>query len=189
MTKHNEESRRLEDRLSRLPGEIAPARDLWPEIEARIRAGEDRPRAPAHRYSWRHVAVAASVALVGIFVATLSYRDGDRPPAEEIVAHTVPQASTFGPGHVLGSDYQAARAGLADDLEQRLQALPPETRQTVLDNLATIRRAADEINAALGKDPANVLLQHQLLAAYQDELTVLANLQRAMERLPPRNEI
>jgi hypothetical protein len=59
----------------------------------------------------------------------------------------------------------------------------------VLQNLETIRQAMAEINAALGEDPANQFLQQQLLAAYQDELTVLANLQRVTERLSTRNEI
>jgi hypothetical protein len=129
------------------------------------------------------------VALVAVFAVSLDRGDDVRPQDDGAPGPAAPVASTFGPGHVLGSEYQAARAGLADDLERRLQALPPETRETVLENLETIRRAADEINAALGLDPANVLLQHQLLAAYQDELTVLANLRRITERLPTRNEI
>jgi hypothetical protein len=189
MTKPEDNSPRLDERLARLSAEIPPARDLWPEIAAQIRHGEQPRHARPRRYSWRFVAAAASVTLVAVFAATL-YRGDDAPlPQVGPVGPVAPVASTFGPGHVLGSEYQAARAGLADDLERRLQALPPETRDSVLENLATIRRAADEINAALGSDPANVLLQNQLLAAYQDELTVLANLQRVTERLPMRNEI
>lgn len=182
------ESRLLDERLGRLPGEIPPARDLWPEIAARIGAAEPR-RASPRPVPWRLLAAAASVGLIAVFVASLDRGDDSLSPQVVPAGATAPVASTFGPGHVLGSDYQAARAGLADDLERRLQALPPETRAAVLENLETIRRATEEINAALGQDPANAMLQHQLLAAYQDELTVLANLKRATERLPMRNEI
>lgn len=189
MTGRNDASRALDERLGKLPAEIPPARDLWPEIAARIRAPEERRPMPAPRARWQLPAVAASVALVAVLaVSQFRGRPPALPDAEPVIA-TVPVASAFGPGHELGSAYHAARAGLADDLEQRLDALPPETRESVRENLATIRRAAAEINAALGHDPANVLLQHQLLAAYQDELSVLANLQRVTGRLPTRNEL
>jgi hypothetical protein len=56
-------------------------------------------------------------------------------------------------------------------------------------NLDTIRRAAAEINTALGDDPANLFLQHQLLSVYQDELNVLGNIQRVTEPLSTRNDI
>jgi hypothetical protein len=175
----------LERRLRGLPAELPPARDLWAGIEARIRAGEAEQRPPASRPTWRPVALAASVALVAVLVTTLVRDRGPESPAPASVADT----ATFGPGHDLGSGYHAARAGLIDDLERRLDRLSPEARETVRENLATIRRAAAEIDAALAGDPANALLQQQLLAAYQDELTVLANMQRVTARLPIRNEI
>ncbi|HUG99523.1 MAG TPA: hypothetical protein VMQ83_10150 [Gammaproteobacteria bacterium] len=190
MTEHDEKSRLLDERLSKLPAEIPPGRDLWPEIAARIDAGRRRAHRPSRGASWwRPVLAAASVAVVAVLATNL--RRGDESPQPETVpaGPASPVAATFGPGHELGGGYLAARAGLTDDLERRLEALPPETRETVLENLATIRRATAEINAALGEDPANVLLQHQLLAAYQDELSVLANLQRVTGRLPMRNEL
>lgn len=190
MTERKDKSRRLDERLGKLPAEIPPARDLWPEIAARIRAPEEqRRRTSAPRSQWRLMAAAASVALIAVLVVSQFRGEPPVSPEAEPVIAVAPAASAFGPGHELGSAYLAARAGLADDLEQRLEALPPETRAIVRENLATIRRAAAEINAALGDDPANVLLQHQLLAAYQDELSVLANLQRVTERLPTRNEL
>lgn len=189
MTENDETSRPLDERLSKLPAEIPPGRDLWPEISARIDAGRSRAHRPARGAWWRPVLAAASVAVVAILATNL--QRGDESPQPETVpaGPAAPVAATFGPGHELGGGYLAARAGLTDDLERRLEALAPETRESVLENLATIRRATAEINAALGEDPANVLLQHQLLAAYQDELSVLANLQRVTGRLPQRNEL
>lgn len=185
MTHDDENTASLDERLRRLPREVAPARDLWPSIQARLHV-QQRP-APAARWSsWQMFAVAASVVMVAVLAASLYHRGGpgqpDERPREALV-------SPFGPGHQLGSAYQAARAGLADDLDRRLAALDPAARATVVENLETIRRAVAEINAALGEDPASVLLQHQLLAAYQDELSVLANLQRVTGCLPMRNEI
>lgn len=192
MTEHNDRSRRLDERLSKLPDEIPPSRDLWPEIAARIGDRDHRRpgpfRQPSRRPAWRPTAAAAAAVLVAV-VAVGLYRGGE--PRQEVgtAGPAVPMNSTFGPGHDLGSGYLAARAGLAGTLDQSLEALPPETRAIVRENLETIRRAAAEINAALGADPANVLLQQQLMSAYQDELSVLANLQRATERLPVRNEL
>lgn len=188
MTDQKERSQRLDERLGRLPAEIPPSRDLWPEIAARISGREARHPAPSRRLPWRPIAAAAAAVLVAVTAAGL-YRGGDPQPDGATAAPAVPMTSTFGPGHDLGSGYLAARAGLAGNLEQSLEALPPETRAIVRENLETIRRAAAEINAALGTDPANVLLQQQLMSAYQDELSVLANLQRATERLPVRNEL
>jgi hypothetical protein len=196
MTDVDKNPRSLDQRLESLPRELPPARDLWPDIAARI--GDLKPRRrgamPASRggfrIAWRPFAAAAAVALVAVLGIHVYFGDGElRQDSSQQVALAPEALSTFGPGHALGSGYQAARAGLADDLELRLEALPPETRATVLENLETIRRAVAEINAALGDDPSNILLQHQLLAAYQDELAVLAHLNRVTERLPPRNEI
>ena len=188
MTEHDERSQRLDERLSRLPAGIPPARDLWPEIAARLQTGDERAGRPARKRALRPMAAVAATVVVAVLAVSL-YRDTEGPPPAVVPAEAPPpMASTFGPGHQLGSGYLAARAGLTEDLERSLAALSPETRAIVLENLETIRRSAAEINAALGEDPANVLLQQQLLAAYQDELSVLANLQRVTERLPTRTE-
>jgi hypothetical protein len=189
MTQHQDDTNdgRLEQRLRRLPSELPPARDLWPSIEARLdRPARVTPPRPARRRAGPLLAMAASVAVVGVLVANLLHRDTPLPPE---AAQRAALGSPFGPGYELGGDYQAARAGLVDDLERRLATLDPEARAVVRDNLETIRHAVAEINAALGDDPANVLLQNQLLATYQDELAVLANLQRVTARLPKRNEL
>ena len=99
--------------------------------------------------------------------------------------------ASFGPSFTLGPKYEDARASLAGDLEERLEALPPETREVVTRNLGAIRQAVDEINTALEADPGNLLLQRLLMDAYHDELAVLANVRRLSETLsnPQRNEI
>jgi hypothetical protein len=183
---------RIEERARRLPAELPPARDLWPGIEARIldAAGQSAPSPAPARRAWLSLAAAATLVFAAAVAGFLHFaREPEQTTPGQVASQAPPPPAPFGPDHNLGSRYQAARAGLTDDFDQRLRALPPETRASVLQNLETIRQAMAEINAALGEDPANQFLQQQLLAAYQDELTVLANLQRVTERLSTRNEI
>jgi hypothetical protein len=53
--------------------------------------------------------------------------------------------------------------------------MPPSARQKLEANLAEMRRAAEEINAALARQPGDPLLQELLLSTYQEELGVLAS--------------
>jgi hypothetical protein len=179
-----------EQRLARLPMDVPPGRDLWPDIEARIKAEGRGGVTPttARRRGWLPLA-AASLAAAAVALGSLYLGQRSGPMDHSPVAVNGSSPAPFGPGHDLGARHQAARAGLTEGLERRLAALPPETRATVEQNLDTIRRAAAEINAALGDDPANLFLQHQLLSVYQDELNVLGNIQRVTEPLSTRNDI
>ena len=62
-----------------------------------------------------------------------------------------------------------------ESLSARIDRLPPEARRQLERNLAEIRRASAEINAALELSPGDPLLEELLLNAYQDELAVLAS--------------
>ncbi len=84
-------------------------------------------------------------------------------------------AAAFGPGYALDPEYAAARQQLVAMLAERIDRLPPSARQKVENNLAELRRAADEINAALALQPGDALLEELLLNTYQDELAVLAS--------------
>jgi hypothetical protein len=66
---------------------------------------------------------------------------------------------------------------LRADAEARLAALPPRTRAKVAASLQSIDHALRDIEAALGQDPANALLQELLVNTYQDEMRVLTELQ------------
>lgn len=190
-----------EDRVMRaasaLPDEIRPRRDLWPEVAARIAADE---AAPTGRGRWRMLgAVAAALALVTLSSAvTLWLTDRPEPvivrqapPVGGLAtpARTLPLQASFGAGYTLGPRYERARQDLTRDLDQQLAALPEDTRALVNRNLTQIREALAEINEELSEDPNNVLLQQLLLAAYQDELAVLMNVNRMAQTLPTRTEI
>jgi hypothetical protein len=70
--------------------------------------------------------------------------------------------------------YLRERAALVRSLESRLAALPPETQKKVAVSLQAIRASMEDLEAALGKDPSNALLQELLVNTYQEEMRVLA---------------
>ena len=75
---------------------------------------------------------------------------------------------------------EAARRAVRG-LEAQLKALPPETQQKVAASLATIRQSMTDIQAALGRDPGNALLQELLVNTYQDEMRVLTTVHEASD--------
>jgi hypothetical protein len=171
----------------RLPAEVAPERDLWPGIRDRIESTPGAvPAGDAKQGSWslRFAAAAALVAATALVTLTVVQRPGpavtDRPNGEP---------ARFGAGYDLGANHQLVRASLREDLVRHLETLPPETAAVVERNLAQIREAVKEINQALENDPGNILLQQLLMAAYQDEMDVLANVNRMARAVPSRNEI
>ena len=160
---------------SNLPKDIEPPHDLWPAIAARL--AEQSP-ATSRRFTWP-MALAA-----GFLVATVSalltwglMRNPEPTAGGDVIAsRSATQAEAmpvnYGSNSSLGAAQLKARGELLAQFRQRLAQLPPATRATVVKNLAIIQRAADEIDAALAKDPASGLLNGLLLSAYQQELQI-----------------
>jgi len=172
-TDRGHETARLDDALARLPRSVEPARDLWPAIEARL---EPQAGAAGRRRWWPAAAAVVLVAASSLITASLLRREvpatAGLAPEPAAVAMT---NAAFGPGQALGPDYLAARQELARALEARIERLPPAGRRQLEKNLAELRRARAEINAALELSPGDPLLEELLLNAYQDELAVLAS--------------
>ncbi len=162
---------------SKLPEEIAPPRDLWPAISARL---VKRVRAAPRRFSWP-LALAAGL-LVASVSALLTWglmRDpgpalGENLLAGATVIEAAPMPVSYGPNSALGAAQLKTRDELLVQFRQRLEQLPPQTRATVVRNLEIIQRAADEIDAALAQDPASGLLNGLLLSTYREELKIYA---------------
>jgi len=81
--------------------------------------------------------------------------------------------------YVADPKYRAQRAALVKSLEAKVAALPPDSRAKVMSSLEAIRKAKQDLEAALGKDPSNALLQELLVNTYQDEMRVLTTVHEA----------
>lgn len=169
-------------RLAALPGDIEPARDLWPEIAARLdRAEQVAPsRGPGLPWTW---AIAAGVGVAAVS-ALLTYTLVDTP------AQLAPQGAGPDSGGAvmtvaddryarLGPEYLQTRAELLAAFNARVSALPAATRARVQSDLATIQGAAASIDEALMADPSSRLLNRLLLSTYQDELRLYASVAAA----------
>lgn len=172
----------LDEALASLPENVAPERDLWPQIRSEI---EQTPiAAPARpvQSNWFRLAAAVLLVLATSFVTYYVTRQSMQPQ----IARTAPEAAaapqltgqpasfTFGRER-LGAGYMNARAELDKRFQASLAALPPADRAKVEKNLADLRHAADEISATLAQHPSDPLLQDLLMSTYQSELQLLAN--------------
>lgn len=190
---------RIDAQLQDLPLELEPRRDLWPDIVARL----EQPAAPVvaaprGRPAWLWQAAAAVVLVAGSSLLTARLLDRPAPAGQSAASVPAPGAAgaeggvtampaAFGPTGQLDPEYLAARQLLTQKLDQRIAALPASARAKLEFNLGEMRRAADEINAALAEQPGDPLLEELLLKTYQDELAVLANVNQltaSLEAVP-----
>jgi hypothetical protein len=87
----------------------------------------------------------------------------------------------YGPNSALGAPQLAARDELMPEFRRRFELLAPATQEAVLKNLAVMQQAADEIDAALAKDPASGLLNELLVGTYQQELELYSKVVTASD--------
>jgi hypothetical protein len=74
-------------------------------------------------------------------------------------------------------------------MDMEMAKLSPEARANVEENLAVIRGAIVEINAALEQEPGNVLLQELLMKTYREELAVMQRVGGLTQDVMLRNDI
>jgi hypothetical protein len=191
-TPGNERSDALMRAVRRLPQEIEPRRDLWPDIESGIDQAL-QPKRKAPRFAYAMAAAVACMALGSLITLAVMNRAGIMTPARTSVAATSPaptdfKRARFGTYAALGPEYERARADLAINLAERLDRLPPRDRELIQRNLADIRRSLREINMALAIDPDSTLLQELLLSTYHSELAVLRNVNQMAGSIPARTD-
>jgi hypothetical protein len=167
----------LERRLERLPQELPPARDLWPEIEARLRG---------QRVRWRlGIGVAAGIAALAI-LAVIGLGSSRAP--RDARALTVPRptgsanagagAATHAPDATTSAATSAAhdaaylrtQAAVERSFEQELAHLPKATQVRLRQDLEIIRNARADIRRALDAAPENPLLQQLFADTWQQEM-------------------
>ncbi len=174
--------------LRELSPAIEPARDLWPQIEARINAERSitaaappRPaRARAVPPRWLAAAAVVASVAVGVWIGRSllpASRPGAQSPINPSRASFVDAPTALDVAYVSDPRYQRDRAALMKTLQARLAALPPLARAKVMASLAAIQGAKQDLQNALGKDPGNALLQELLVNTYQDEMRVLTDVQ------------
>jgi len=92
-----------------------------------------------------------------------------------------PESGAMQTAWVSDPRYQREHEQLMRSLGAQLAALPPASRAKVMASLATISKAKQELEGALGKDPGNALLQELLVNTYQDEMRVLTDVHEASD--------
>jgi hypothetical protein len=169
-------STRRVKRFDELAQDLPPARDLWPAISAAIEAEKASGRAaaaPRRRAFWMPaVGMAAAVALVavGVLIGRGITPGVVAPP----LAGTTQQGNPdVRPAALRDADYRKQRDTLMVEVNNRLATMPAAEREKVAASLATLQRSIGEIEAALGRDPANALLQELLVSSCQEEMRAL----------------
>jgi hypothetical protein len=182
--------------LRDLPEAVQPPRDLWAGIEAQINA-ERQPAKPAQSTAtrrlaqrrWLAVAAMIGTLAVGVWIGR-SIMPGvgpTQPPLAVDKPNTAQPSATSNVAALVQAAYlsdpkfRETRDALVKSLAARLATLPPESRAKVVDSLATIHKSMQDLEAALGKDPTNALLQELLLNTYQDEMRVLTTVHEASD--------
>jgi hypothetical protein len=155
--------------LQQMPQEIAPRRDLWPRIQAQLQPRRRRWVVPA--------SLAAGVLVTSIaFMVGYRIHDATRGPVTETDSGVLIRAAL-----VPDAAYRSGREALLRDLPAKLAQLPAESQQHVRDSLLSIQQAMRDIEAELGRDARNVLLQELLIRTQQEEMRVLATVEEIDE--------
>lgn len=162
-------------RIDELARDIPPPRDLWPAIQQAIAAPAMEATSAANtrrRAAWMPaIGLAAGVALVAVGVLI-----GRNIAPEAVPVASTPQSSSNPeviPAALRDAEYRKQRDQLIVEVQDRLQAMPEAERAKVAASLKTLQRSIQEIEAALGRDPANALLQELLVSSCQEEMRAL----------------
>jgi hypothetical protein len=176
---------KLLDDAAKLASAIAPQRDLWPGIAARIEA-------PVVAHRPRYFAQAAAVLLLVAASSLLTYtltRTAPRIIEVPVAGGLAVDTAAFDTRYRLGGDFMLARENMIEQLERELARLSPADRAGVERNLIIIRDAIAEINAALEQEPGNLLLQELLQNTYRDELNVMRKVGGLTKNVMSRSDI
>jgi hypothetical protein len=164
------------NRVDELAQNLPPPRDLWPAISAAIeadRAAGAPVQGAMRRSRWLPAAaMAAAVALVtlGVFLGRIFTPVIQAPVASTAVTQGSPEMI---PAALRDANYRKQRDQLLVEVQNRLNEMPTAEREKVGASLATLRRSIGEIESALGRDPANALLQELLVSSCQEEMRAL----------------
>ncbi len=177
---------------------LAPSRDLWQDIEARIAtavvplstsgahaihgAGVVAPRRASRAFTTRRLALAASLLVMA--TAGITWTVASRRPVLVIPATTIgtPVAAAANKPS-LDETYDREIGALRKLVDERRAELDSGTVGILEKNLLVIEKAIRESRDALARDPASAFLNGQLSRAYGTKLQLL----RGVATLPARS--
>jgi hypothetical protein len=164
--------------LDELPRDIPPARDLWPAIAEAIQADLATKAVPhtRRRAGWMPAAgLAASVVLVavGVFIGRNIKLDGAGPMPNTVVPIVDSGSAGMLRASLRQAAYEKQRDQLWTEVQAKLATMSPAEREKVGASLNALKKSMQEIQDALGQDPANALLQELLVSTSQEEMRVL----------------
>jgi hypothetical protein len=106
---------------------------------------------------------------------------GQDTTANNLAPKLSEEPSALQAAYIVDPKYRQQRAALVKSLDAKIAALPPDSRAKVISSLTTIHKSMQDLEAALGKDPSNALLQELLVNTYQDEMRVLTTVHEASD--------
>ena len=161
-------------RLDELAQSLPPPRDLWPAIaeaieNERIAAQPQRER----RRTWWMPAVGMAAAVALVSVGVIIGQNFNSGTGSTLASDGRPGDPSVVPAALRDANYRKQRDVLLLEVNNRLQSMPAAEREKVAASLKTLQRSISEIEAALGRDPANALLQELLVSSCQEEMRAL----------------
>jgi HAMP domain-containing protein len=185
----------LDEALEKLARDVPPPRDLWPGVvRGIVRAPRPAPRlssAPWIAYAASAAALCLAAALIWVMVegrssgperaANPTALGSPRGSPDSPSAAGVAALAGAGLAEPSDAHYLAARAELERTFDQRLTELDPATRAKIEADLASIRKARDDIRAALSAQPDNPVLEQLLASALHDELDLYDDVVRTTQ--------
>jgi Putative zinc-finger len=164
-----------------LPEEIQPARDLWPDVAARLRGPEGmRLVPPSGLARWIGPMSVAAAVVVALSAGWWTWRQAPGVVPGGLQGTVRPIAVGAPLTELLDSEreYARATADLMAAIEGQKEMLAPETRAVLDANLKTIDDALAQVRAALRKDPGNSQLAHLLTSTHQKKVDALERVVR-----------
>jgi hypothetical protein len=162
----------LREHLDRLPREIPPERDLWPDVARGIEASRRRARA------LRTITLVSGLAAAATFALVLGLRGRHAP----VTLAQAPSVSIPAPTPVLASpppplpeedEYQSAERALDAELQARRQSMRPAQAAVLDANLRIVDQAIETSRAAVREHPDDPELRAELDRVWEDKLDVM----------------
>lgn len=167
--------RNLKQAFARLAESEAPSRDLWPEIENKLKLHVTKAYTP----KWIPWAFAATL-LISFSCVFLSWNNlqnaNELIAKNQLVIESGVNNDIQSQIKLMTQEYSLAKSTLLIQIGNNGARSDSDLMSEVKSNLIIIEQATDELKAAILKQPNNPSLPSLLKTTYQQELVVLSQL-------------